>query len=256
MEEFVGKTVNHVSKEGDIFFTDGTSVHGSFNVGIYKIVNKINGKEYIGSSKNIKQRVSEHFKKSSSKSLREDMENLGHGVFTYEIVKLTSLVDRKEIEAKILGDELPYYNISNGTAGKSRIKVSKYSSDGDLLETYEHIGKCKTSINNSMLRGRLNKPIITDGFLFVREGTPIGEIDSLLAEVKNPDYDMSVRQWDGEGNLLNTFKTAREASAYLGLAKGAVSKAIRKGNLCKGYIFTRGKSNPPKYLVDRLLAKM
>ena len=234
MEEFVGKTVDHVSKEGDIFFTDGTSVHGSFNVGIYKIVNSINVREYVGSSKNIKQRVSEHFKKSSSKSLSEDMENLGHEVFTYEIVKLTSLVDRKEIEAKILDDELPYYNISNGTAGKSRIKVSKYSSDGDLLETYEHIGKCKTSINNPMLRGRLNKPILTDGFLCVREGTPTGEVESLLTEVNNHEYDMSVRQWDEGGNLLNTFKTAREASSYLGLAKGAVSKSIRRGNLCKG----------------------
>lgn len=68
MEEFVGKTVDYISSDGDIFFTDGTSVHGSFNVGIYKIVNSINGREYVGSSKNIKQRVSSHFSKSSSKS--------------------------------------------------------------------------------------------------------------------------------------------------------------------------------------------
>lgn len=184
------------------------------------------------------------------------MENLGKDVFTCEIVKLTSLVHRKEIEAQILDSGLPYYNISNGTSGKSRIKVSKYSSEGELLETYDHVGKCGTSINDSVLRGRLNKPIMTDGFLFVREGTPVEEVESLLENVRNPDYDMSVSQWDGKGNILNTFKSAREASAYLGLAKGAVAKAIRRGNLCKGYIFTRGKSKPPKYLVDRLLAKM
>lgn len=67
--------------------------------GIYKIQNKINGKCYIGASKNILIRVQQHIKRSNNFKLRQAMRKYGKENFTLTVLEivadLTKLLERE-----------------------------------------------------------------------------------------------------------------------------------------------------------------
>lgn len=86
--------------------------------GIYKIINKINNKVYIGQSINIKQRLSEHKSKlrgnyHNNYHLQKAWNKYGEDNFTFEIFKICGedLLDSKEIYW------INYYNSINGDYG-------------------------------------------------------------------------------------------------------------------------------------------
>ena len=75
-------------------------------VGVYKITNTINGSFYIGSSLNVKHRMSVHrcksmWKQLPSNKMYQDMESIGVHKFTFEIIE--------ECPKEILRDREQYY---------------------------------------------------------------------------------------------------------------------------------------------------
>lgn len=67
-------------------------------IGIYKITNKLNGRVYIGESRNIKRRIRDH-KKGGQLQINKDIKALGKEHFLFEIVELCdeSVLDEREI---------------------------------------------------------------------------------------------------------------------------------------------------------------
>ena len=75
--------------------------------GIYKIVNKVNGKYYVGSSKNIQNRCRSHFNylrknKHPNDYLQKSWNKHGENNFKYIVVEKCKLEDRLIIEQKYL----------------------------------------------------------------------------------------------------------------------------------------------------------
>lgn len=84
--------------------------------GVYKIVNTVTGEFYIGSSKNIKRRWSNHKCKSTWKNnpnskLYKDMQRFGIDKFKFEIIeKTTELKQREQYWMNLLKPKYNNYN--------------------------------------------------------------------------------------------------------------------------------------------------
>lgn len=83
--------------------------------GIYKITNTITGDFYIGSSKNIKRRWSEHkcaytWNKQPNNQLYKDMQTYGLDKFSFEILEEIEVDSLKEKEQQFIETLKPTYN--------------------------------------------------------------------------------------------------------------------------------------------------
>jgi len=90
-------------------------------IGIYRILNKVNGKCYYGSSQNIKKRWSRHRRELNNKThinivLQRAWDKYGEENFIFELVKTCKKNILLEIEQKYL-DLNPEYNIGNDSSG-------------------------------------------------------------------------------------------------------------------------------------------
>ena len=86
--------------------------------GIYKITNTITGDFYIGSSKNVKKRWTEHKRKSMwkqnpNKQLYQDMQKYGVDKFVFEILAEVEADKLKETEQQFIEKLKPTYNDRN-----------------------------------------------------------------------------------------------------------------------------------------------
>jgi len=98
-------------------------------IGIYCIKNNINGKVYIGQSKNIIKRFSEHKSSKGSRLLKNSFKKYGIENFTFDIILECeeSFLDEYEIKLISLKNSIAPngYNLSSG--GNSRKKLSDIS---------------------------------------------------------------------------------------------------------------------------------
>ena len=86
--------------------------------GVYKITNTITGDFYIGSSKNIKRRWSDHkcpynWKKQPNNPMYMDMQKYGVDKFAFEIIAEVEVGKLKEAEQKLIETLKPTYNSCN-----------------------------------------------------------------------------------------------------------------------------------------------
>lgn len=103
--------------------------------GIYKIVNTLNGKFYLGSSKNIEKRFKKHLKDASKQRhnsihFQRAYGKYGSNVFILEIIKILNF----DISEKDLLNEEQFY-LDSLTPWNDEIgyNISKYASGGDLI---------------------------------------------------------------------------------------------------------------------------
>jgi len=136
--------------------------------GIYKITNKINGKMYIGSSKNVFKRWGEHISQLDNNihhswKLQKDWEIYNYTDFTFEILELlTYKDDLLKCEQKWLNeyesfDDSKGYNIMNYTKGEY-ISVGKSDivNEYDFYNTIDKNTKILLKTNLKILDDKIN----------------------------------------------------------------------------------------------------
>ena len=109
--------------------------------GIYKFINKINGKIYIGQSVNIDRRIREHFCRYDGTPFHLALEKYGKENFITEILE--------ECEPEELNEKEKYYillynsenkqigyNRTCGGEGRAKKSVKQYDSKGRLIKEY------------------------------------------------------------------------------------------------------------------------
>lgn len=106
--------------------------------GVYKITNTVNGKFYIGSSKNIDKRWNEHIwelnnLKYSNTWLQRDWIEYGQDSFNFEIVEECAEEDRYSLEQDYLDDLKPFYNTGKGYNIKKEVIDSTYNPWDNIL---------------------------------------------------------------------------------------------------------------------------
>jgi group I intron endonuclease len=206
-------------------------------MGIYFIENKNNGKIYIGSSVNIKQRISKHksdLRKNKHHSciLQRAWNKYGEESFEFKLVEEVFEKNKlKKIEHLYFIKYNPHYNIekipNNGFLGKTHSK-----------ETKDLISKSKKGLGI----GYANP-------MFGKTGTNHHNYGKKMPQngksgVENWNYGKpsvnrkKVQQFDLDGKLLFEFESLKDACQILNIHKTYISGCCNgKFKKAKGFIF-------------------
>jgi len=180
--------------------------------GIYKITNLVSNKIYIGSSKNIKQRINSHKRelknnKHVNKRLQNSYNKHGESNFKYDIVELVE-------ESKLLEREQYYIDVNN-------------SYDRDLGYNINHCAR------GGFAKGEENfwygKGYLREGHLNNNFGNT-GEKNPLSKPILQVDIDNL--------NIVNRFSASIEIKRILG---------FHSGNICDICSFLRKNKTRKKY---------
>jgi group I intron endonuclease len=161
------------------------------NCGIYKIINKINNKFYIGSSYDIKMRIRKHFEKLKrnkhhSVYFQNAYNKYGKENFYYEILEICNREDTLKIEQKYLDSIINWkqsYNMSKKATGNC--------SD---LSTHPNREQILKNISNAS-KGKHTKPFYINDVRYEKlqdvaniYGVDVKAISSKLKNWKNKNY--------------------------------------------------------------------
>lgn len=107
--------------------------------GVYKILCLVNGKFYIGSSKNISKRWCEHWNereraKTKNQMMYDDMRKYGKGNFRIYVIYEGE--DYKHIEKVVTYNLQPPYNIRNNIRKEPHKKVKRFADRNEYMRHY------------------------------------------------------------------------------------------------------------------------
>jgi group I intron endonuclease len=136
------------------------------NSGIYKIINIINGKFYIGSSEHLERRKKEHFRelksnRHSNKKLQHAYNKYGADSFNFEIIEYVKDIDSLfNIEQKWLDELRPYdrgvgYNIAMYTT--SGMRGRKHTAEAKKKMSECRLGEKNYNFGKKMPRDAVEK---------------------------------------------------------------------------------------------------
>ena len=126
--------------------------------GVYKITNTVTGEFYIGSSKNVKQRLANHkcqstWNKYPNSPMYQDMKRYGTDKFSFQILAEIEAEKLKETEQQFIELLKPAYNSNNAkglnierrkeTHKKAQKKYEKTDKRKKYKEEYEKTDKRK-----------------------------------------------------------------------------------------------------------------
>lgn len=181
---------------------------------IYRIINNINGKSYIGKTyQNIEKRFKEHIQDSKkerckNRPLYRAMNKYGIANFSIELIGCfeENILEEKEIEYIKLYNSYVKDNGYNATLGGDSKRYYEFS-EKEVIDKYNEL-KC----------------VLYVAEYFNCSGTPIKIIlinnnisinHDVLGESTKDKYSVSVLQLDLNNNFINEFDSFMSASRYL-----------------------------------------
>lgn len=191
-------------------------------IGVYKITNLVNGKVYIGSSRNIKKRITDHFKPSKISSrikypLYQDISKYGRKNFRIEILEECRIENLEELETKYIqqyfGENC--YNVSETSHNMKSEEGKKIH--GEFFSEWNKQQWGKESYRNE--RSKSSREIQLKRL----ENPEYLEEKSKQLKKYTDTLKKKVGQFDKQGNLINTFEGTREAERKTGINSSQIS---------------------------------
>lgn len=196
--------------------------------GIYRILNLINNKYYIGSSKSIVKRIREHKRllrkgEHENKHLQSAWNKYGEQNFAFEIIQIISSDELKNncylrnletkyiLESGSANDKIGY-NIINGGIGSLNTPCSE-----EKRRKISEANKGKTAWNK-------NIPMTE-------------EQKAILRAIKEEKYGKSIDIYDIKGNFIETMSSVRSVSRKYKCGRNTINDCIKGKTLPKKYIF-------------------
>lgn len=214
--------------------------------GIYRWVNNLNKKTYVGSGVDLAKRLASYYNESelnrNPRPIKDALIKYGHKNFTLEILEYcpqTKLIEREQFYLDLLA---PEYNIlkyahsllgfkhSQETIDKLRSKI--ISPEHKELLSSIHKGKLIS------LETRNKLAIATTNYKKKNPLTPEA-LDNIRAKTLAREG-VSVLVLNTETNEAKEFTNQTEAGEFLGVTRQAIYNAIKRGTLIKGkYIISK-----------------
>lgn len=214
--------------------------------GVYAIRNDLSGDMYVGHSSNIKQRAKGHYYSIKNNAcinvnLQKAIDKIGIDKFSFIILETCDDVKDtlKYLENKYI-EEYGTYNITS-VDGK---RVYCYDKQGNFVAEYVNIKHAAKAVNGhpDNIRAAIdNRKKSYRGFQWsyikVDQYKPY-----VLNTYKYPEKQISVSQYDLNGNYITTHKSLHDMERATGFQRGPIKKAIKKENgKAYGYIWKAGK---------------
>lgn len=209
-------------------------------IGVYKIVNKINGKMYIGASVDVGRRRIEHFKPSRVEMFKdrlplyEAIDKYGKENFTFEVIEETTLEKLEEREEY-------YINKFNTVEhGYNVVKTSHNMHDEDYaLEVH---GSFFSEWNKKQWQNEEYRKKMSEQSSLVQKERlkdPKYKAEKVKQLKRYTDtLKKTVEQYDKEGNLIAVYNGVREAERVTGINSQSISKvALGQRKTAGGYIW-------------------
>ncbi len=237
----------------------GLEITEDTQVGIYCIVNKLDGKSYVGSSVQIPIRTYNHRRylrlgEHNNNYLQSAWNKYGEENFEFKIVELCEAGQLSKLEEFYLQftqakDGLGY-NMSTNTlrdpehfammvklSSEERcVPVRQFDLEGNFIAEYESMkaAEAATGVSRSNIGSCLGARVrfSAGGFLWTRDGAPptLGRIQKY--------YKKQIEQLDMNGNSIAIFDSLSDASRSLRCSEGSVSMVTRGvRNSCGGFKF-------------------
>lgn len=219
---------------------------------IYKIINP-KGFVYIGQTKNFKKRIKcyENIKCFKQHLIFNSINKYGWESHSCKIIANNlSKEDADKEEIKYIAyfkSKNKSLNIRDGGSAFGAgvfVKICQFSLDGVLLNTYDKIKDaalknncCQYAIWNSLRQNNYSS-----GFLWATyEKYKKGFIPKLS---KKTSARLHIYQFDLDGNLINEFRSIRQASKYSGLSCASIGNNIHGViDKLKGFVFSTNKNH-------------
>jgi len=207
---------------------------------VYRIWNNLTGDSYIGSTtKEIGLRLQDHLQKSAKKvdnKFHKAIENFGSQAFKIELLDETETTDelaQKEIHyIEAYNTFKNGYNSDRGGGFRKTIyQFELYNSEPiALYDTLEEAGNAVNASRKTISNACLGSLKSAKGFLW--SYTPeYPEIEDKRSKI--------VYQYDLDGLLLATFRSAREASKQLDIGLSSITRCCRgERKQTSGYKFS------------------
>lgn len=220
-------------------------------IGIYKIENLVNGKIYIGQSRDIKKRWSEHRKISENLSenyrksyIHNAIKKYGIENFSFSVLEQCSLenLDKEEIKwiayyhSYINDPECNGYNLTIGGQGTQKISSEDIKDIVNLWEQGLTIGEIKVVV------GFCQGSIVQ--YLKKYSKTYSAEESISRCNTRPVGVRKIFNQYTLKGELIGQFFSLTQACKQLGIDKKNLSRHLNyKTKTCKGFIFILDEEN-------------
>lgn len=214
--------------------------------GVYRWVNNLNGKTYVGSGVNLAKRLGSYYnKKELSRNPRPILDALlkyGYNNFTLEILEYcpkTILLEREQFYLDLL---VPEYNIlkhaysllgfKHSQESIEKLKAKIISPEHKEILSAVHKGKLVSDETKNKLAAatasyRKNNPLTPEALANIKAKTLARE--GVFVSVLNT-----------ETNEVKEFTNQTEAGVFLGVTRQAIYNAVKRGSPINGiYLITK-----------------
>jgi len=214
--------------------------------GIYRWVNNLNGKTYVGSALDLAKRLVSYYNikelSRNSRPIKDALLKYGHSNFTIEILEYCSKTNLLEREQFYLDLLIPDYNIlkyaysllgyKHSKENIEKFKAKIISPEHKKIISELHKGKLVSEETRNKLAAataeyRKKNPLTSEALANIkaktteREGVAVSVLNTQTKEIKQ-------------------FTNQTEAGAFLGVSRQAVYNAIKRGSTVNGfYLITK-----------------
>ena len=214
--------------------------------GIYRWVNNLNGKTYVGSAINLSKRLGSYFNEKelnrNPRPIQDALLKYGHQNFTLEILEYCSKAKLLEREQFYLDLLIPDYNIlkyaysllgfKHSEETLEKLKTNVVSPEHKEILSSIHKGKLVSEETRNKLAVatasyRKNNPLTTEALANITAKTLARE-------------GVSVSVLNTQTNKIKKFSNQTEAGEFLGVTRQAIYNAVKRGSLINGiYLVTK-----------------
>lgn len=214
-------------------------------IGIYKITNTVNGKCYIGQSRDIEARWQKHlsaYKSSPDWELYRAFKKYGISKFTFEIVEECQINELNEREIYWIAQYDSFNNGYNMTLGGEACngtndkKVYQYTVSGDFVAEYKSAHEAARVLNiqfTNICKVCRGERKTAGGF-----GWSYDKHDSVQPIKTKRLGDGTVLQFTKEGQFIAEYPTAAEADRMTGISRTTIGLVCKgKGKTAGGFVW-------------------
>lgn len=192
--------------------------------GIYKIINKINNKIYIGQSINIELRWKRHLTLKDNMPIHLAIQKYGQQNFILEIIEICP---QEELNAKEIywinqyNSKVPNgYNISDGGKGGVPKSVQSFNEKGELVKEYSSISEASADTGvtiEKIIRSCKSSNIFAGEYQW-----KYTDDDSKIIKARSKRRSKKVYQFDSLGRLLKVYDSITIAAKENNIDKSCI----------------------------------